>query len=60
MQRMILIQTVENLILNCKNEIDGSKYVQSETEILSMKHNFSHINNIMHGVLDSLIRQTAK
>ncbi|WP_020586790.1 type 1 glutamine amidotransferase [Desulfobacter curvatus] len=49
-------QTVENLVLNCKDEIDGSKYVQSETEILSMESNFSHINNIMHGVLDSLIQ----
>lgn len=49
-------QTVEKLVLNCKDEIDGSKYVQSETEILSMESNFSHINNIMHGVLDSLIQ----
>ena len=53
-------QTVESLILNCKDEIDGSKYVQSKTEILSMENNFSHINKIMHGVLDSLTRQTAK
>ena len=52
-------QTVKNLILNCKDEIDGSKYVQSETRILSKKNDFSHINNIMHSVLDSLIRQTA-
>jgi GMP synthase (glutamine-hydrolysing) len=49
-------QTIENLVLNCKDEIDGSKYVQSETEILSMKRNFSHSNNIMNGVLDSLAR----
>jgi GMP synthase-like glutamine amidotransferase len=53
-------QSVENLVLNCKDEIDGSKYVQSEREILSMENNFFHINKIMHGVLDSLTRQPAK
>lgn len=53
-------QTVKNLILNCKDEIDGSKYVQSEAKILSMESNFSHINNIMRGVLDSLILQTVE
>lgn len=49
-------QTVKNLILNCKDEIDGSKYVQSETELLSIENNFLQINNIMRGVLDSLLR----
>ncbi|WDP89298.1 MAG: type 1 glutamine amidotransferase [Desulfobacter sp.] len=53
-------QTVKNLILNCKDEIDGSKYVQSETKILSSENHFSYINTIMHGVLDRLIRQAPR
>jgi len=34
------LQTVQNLILNCGDEIDGSDYVQSETKILSEADSF--------------------
>jgi len=50
-------QTVKNLILNCGDEIDGSKYVQSEATILSNDNNFSNINNVMRSVLDVLINK---
>lgn len=50
-------QTVKNLILNCSDEIDGSKYVQSEATMLSNDAYFSHINNLMRGVLDVFINK---
>lgn len=53
-------QTVKNLILNCRDEIDGSKHVQSESKILSEKNSFSKINNLMRSVLDAIIEKNVE
>lgn len=49
-------QTIKNLILNCSDEIDGSKYVQSETKILSKTGYFTNINNLMRRVLEVMMK----
>ncbi len=49
------LQTVKKLILNCSDEIDGSKYVQSETKILSEADSFAKINDLMRGVLNVMM-----
>jgi len=51
------LQMIQNLILNCGDEIDGSEYVQSETKILSEADSFPSINNLMRRVLDVMINQ---
>jgi GMP synthase (glutamine-hydrolysing) len=48
------LQSAKALIDNCSDELDGSKYVQSEKEILSNPKRFSTINRIMHQVLDTI------
>ena len=52
------LQTVQNLILNCGDELDGSEYIQSETKML-VEADFPGINNLMHRVLDVMTRQHA-
>lgn len=42
------------LIENCRNELDGSQYVQSEEEILSEIERFSTVNRVMSSVLNAL------
>jgi len=42
------------LIENCRNELDGSRFVQTEEELLSDIQRFDNINQMMSGVLDSL------
>lgn len=42
------------LIRNCRSDLDGSKYVQSEEEMLTDRKRFASINNIMHSVLNAL------
>ena len=42
------------LIENCRNEMDGSKFVQDENEILANDKKFSRINEIMRLVLEKL------
>jgi len=42
------------LIENCGNELDGSRYVQSEAEILSDPGRFHPINQVMNAVLQRL------
>ncbi len=42
------------LIENCRNELDGSQYVQSEGEMLSNIQRFSTINKVMFSVLNAL------
>jgi len=46
------IESATALIENCNNELDGSKYVQTEKEILSNIENFKNINQIMSSMLD--------
>lgn len=40
------------LIENCRSELDGSRYVQSELEILSDAPRFATINDVMHSFLE--------
>lgn len=42
------------LIENCRNELDRSKFVQDENEILAKDNKFLRINEIMHLVLEKL------
>jgi len=47
------------LIQNCRTELDGSKYVQSEAEILSDESRFLRINGIMKLLLENLETQNS-
>jgi GMP synthase (glutamine-hydrolysing) len=42
------------LIENCRNELDGSKFVQDENEIMANDRKFFRINEIMRLVLEKL------
>ncbi len=42
------------LIENCRNELDGSRYVQSTEEIIADARRFLTINKMMRSVLDAL------
>jgi GMP synthase-like glutamine amidotransferase len=48
------LRSAELLIDNCRDELDGSKYVQSENEILISAQRFSFINKIMLSVLETI------
>ena len=50
-------ETAAALIQNCRAELDGSKYVQSEAEMLSDETKFLRINTIMHALLERLERR---
>jgi GMP synthase (glutamine-hydrolysing) len=47
-------ETAAALVQNCRAELDGSKYVQSETEMLSDESRFLRINEILHSLLEKL------
>lgn len=47
-------QSARKLIANCRDELDGSRYVQSESEILAVNQRFSTINRVMVSVLEAL------
>lgn len=47
-------QSAKSLIANCRDELDGSRYVQSEREILAGNQRFSTINQVMASVLEAL------
>ena len=49
--------SAQALINKCRDELDGSVYVQSESEMLSDPRRFSRINQIMANVLDCLEKQ---
>lgn len=49
--------SAQALINKCRNELDGSRYVQSEKEMLSDPKRFSRINQIMANVLVCLEKQ---
>jgi hypothetical protein len=46
------------LINNSADELDGSRYVQTEKEMLANPQRFSRINQIMSEVLDALEKRT--
>jgi GMP synthase (glutamine-hydrolysing) len=46
--------SVKEIIENCVNELDGSKFVQSRENILSNTDNFNKINLVMKAILNKL------
>ncbi|MGE4385019.1 MAG: type 1 glutamine amidotransferase [Endomicrobiaceae bacterium] len=44
-------ESAEALLKNCRDELDGSKYVQNEKEISSDREKFLKINSVMTSVL---------
>lgn len=52
--------SAQALINKCRDELDGSVYVQSEEEILADPRKFLRINQIMANVLDCLEKQAHK
>ena len=48
------LQSASALINNCRDELDKSQYVQTESEILSDNQRFTNINQVMYSVLESL------
>ena len=48
------LDSAKALIKNCHNELDGSKYVQSEVEMLSNPDRFENINKVMKKLLQTL------
>ena len=48
------LQSARSLIDNCRDELDGSPYVQSESKMLANKQRFSTINQVMRSVLEAL------
>lgn len=51
------LQSAAALIANCKAELDGSRYVQTATEMLADNRKFATINQVMLSVLDMLENQ---
>ena len=52
--------SAQALINKCRDELDGSVYVQSESEILADPQRFSRINQTMANILDCLEKQANK
>ena len=48
------MKSVRSLIDNGRNELDGSQFVQTESEIFKDKSKFDRINSIMYSVLEKL------
>jgi GMP synthase-like glutamine amidotransferase len=44
------------LVENCREDLDGSEFVQSEKEILSKESRFLRINEVMNAVLERLVK----
>ncbi len=53
-------QSARVLLKTCRNELDGSRYVQTEKEILSDHRKFKNINRVMQSVLDVLEKSDGK
>ncbi len=49
------LESASALIENCRDELDGSQYVQTEEEMLSNEQRFSHINSVMFSILDTFL-----
>ena len=50
-------ETAQLLIKHCRDELDGSPYVQTERELLADPRKFMQINQIMAKILDTLEKQ---
>lgn len=48
------LDSARALIDNCGNELNGSRFVQTEDQIISEESRFDRINAVMHSVLDLL------
>jgi len=48
------MESARRLINECRDELDGSKYVQSEEDMLSSPSRFIRINKVMESVLQEL------
>jgi len=48
------LEFAESLLVNCANELDESKYVQSRYLILSKQENYDKINAIMNDILRTI------
>jgi len=53
-------EIARELVNNCRNELDESRYVQSEGEILADPEKFFRINQIMADILNSLEQPVGK
>jgi GMP synthase-like glutamine amidotransferase len=49
------LESASALIENCRDELDGSQYVQTEQEMLSNEQRFSNINSVMFSILDTFV-----
>jgi GMP synthase (glutamine-hydrolysing) len=49
-------EDLNQLITHCRDELDGSAYVQSPAQMLSEDRPFKHNQSIMNGLLNELIR----
>jgi len=54
------LQTATDLIKNCGNELDGSRYVQSSEQILARPERFLKINHLMTGILTYMEKNTGR
>jgi GMP synthase-like glutamine amidotransferase len=52
-------QSAEALIENCREDLDGSRFVQIESELLSNNQRFSNINKIMFAILEVLEKENS-
>lgn len=50
----ITYESAQSLIQNCRDELDGSRYVQTETQMLSDKSRFTRMNELLDSVLHKL------
>ena len=50
-------ESASALVENCRNELDGSRFVQTEEEILADSARFFHLNQILFALLDALEQQ---
>ena len=53
------MEAAGNLIQHCRNELDGSPFVQSEAELLADAAKFSTINQVMGNVLQAVEQHLA-
>ncbi len=53
-------QSAGEIIKNCQHELDGSKFVQNQTQMMEAKRRFSDINKIMNNVLFALEKSQIK
>ena len=53
-------ESAASLILNCGDELDGSSYVQSASEMLGDSTRFNKINQLLSAILNNLTSQAAE